>query len=192
MRISIVIASLLLISLQRQGYGETVEVSLPELTGKFKGNGFYQSTTVHLDRPPDSVRHVWMRLIGVVTPGLVECMIFPDSPWLTDLTVETWDAVGRAWWYAGAGVPKPAEIGVQRPFDVMVEFHPMTGATWETLMSGQFVVYLSTGPTGLIGVCIGVTPPHGSVTDVRLIIEGDFPTAVSPSTWGQLKSLWRN
>ena len=190
MRISIVIASLLLICLQRQSHGEIVEVPLPELAGEFKGNGFSQSINVHLENPPDSVRHVWMRLIGVVTPGLVECMIFPDSPWPADLTVGTWDAVGRAWWIAGAAVPKPAQIGVQEPFDVTVEFHPLTGATWETLMSGNFTVLLEAGPPGLIGVCVGVTPPRGSVTEVRLIIEGDFLSSVSPSTWGRLKSLW--
>ena len=76
--------------------------------------------------------------------------------------------------------------------DVTVEFRPMAGATWETLMSGQFTVYLEEHPPGLVGVCTGQARPFGTVVDVRMIIEGDVPADVLPSTWGQVKSLWSN
>ena len=192
MRIRFAIVLFLLACLRQPVTAQTIEIPLPDLAGEFKGGGFVHSTVVHLDSPPDSVRHVWMRLRGEVTPGLVECMIYPDGPWPADFTVETWDTIGRAWWYAGAGVPDPGQIGVQEPFDVTVEFRPMAGATWETLMSGQFTVYLEEHPSGLVGVCTGQARPFGTVVDVRMIIEGDFPADVLPSTWGQVKSLWSN
>jgi len=190
MRISVVIASLLLISLQRQGYGETVEVPLPELTGEFDGlTGSNRSTNVNLASLPDSVRHVWIRLTGTVSSGLSRCPDV-DRPRPVYLTALTLDEVTRDWWVAGAVVPKPAEIGVLSPFDVEVEFHPLSDATWETLMTGHFTVRLEAAPPVMVGLCVGVTQPRGTMTEVRLIIEGNFPSPVTPSTWGRLKSLW--
>jgi len=114
-RTSIVIAALLIAGLQHQVVGQTIEIPLPELAGEFNGSGdLHLSTIVRLANPP----------------GRDECTRFPDQPWPEDLIVETWDAVGRAWWFAGAGVPDLGEIGVQELFDVTVEFQPMTGATW--------------------------------------------------------------
>jgi len=94
-------------------------------------------------------------------------------------------------WNENGLVPKPAEIGVLTPFEITFEFRSVLGGTWETLMSGEFTIGFYAGPPGLIGICSGVTPPHGSVTEVWLIIEGSFPTPVAPSTWGRMKAIWR-
>jgi hypothetical protein len=68
----------------------------------------------------------------------------------------------------------------------------MFRATWGTLMAGQFIVNLSAHPPGLVGICSGVTPSHGNVAEMWLIIEGVFPSPISPSTWGQVKALLGN
>ena len=168
---------------------DVFEVPLPDLRLEFSGfHVVSRSTAVHLPIPPLTVQRVAIHISGVVQPGIAACLAGPpERPWPAQLSASTWDSLGHAAWLAGTLVPNQGVIGQWSPFDITCDFRPSSGATWETVMGGNFDVELRVAPAILIAICSGIAAPQGAVDTVTLLIDGTFPSPVLPSTWGQVK-----
>jgi hypothetical protein len=168
---------------------EIVEISLPELTGAYPLDepdpGRF--VTIQLDRHPDFIRNAWLHVEGTSVPGLADCGGGGQADvWRMEFNAELDDGTGD-WWYS---ICSSAFLPGQ--FTSTVVFEPFSGtATWDFLLDGEAVMLFSGLPASEQTICTPIIVPHGNLTEVTLVIDGDFPLPVRASTWGSIKSLYR-
>jgi hypothetical protein len=168
---------------------EIVEISLPELTGAYPLDepdpGRF--VTIQLDRHPDFIRNAWLHVEGTSVPGLADCGGGGQADvWRMEFNAELDDGTGD-WWYS---ICSSAFLPGQ--FTSTVVFEPFSGtATWDFLLDGEAVMLFSGLPASEQTICTPIIVPHGNLTEVTLVIDGDFPLPVRASTWGSIKALYR-
>jgi len=64
-------------------------------------------------------------------------------------------------------------------------------ANWTFLDDGEGTISFSGAPSFQLCDCIYLDPPSVTVTEVTLIIEGDFPVATEVQSWGRIKAAYR-
>ena len=63
---------------------------------------------------------------------------------------------------------------------------------WNFLLDGVATVTFYGGGTPYIAMCPGSSPPPTvTVTEAVFIIDAEFPDLIKPTTWGQIKALYR-
>ena len=140
---------------------------------------------------PAAVRSVSIRLSGETVVRQWFCDLDPPFDLPVDLYVEIPDPVTGGFWYTYG----TAALGTGA-FEITRTFYPYAPKyfgepTWDFLRMGVGVVGLSGGGAPIIDICwpIGVLS-EATVTGAFLVIDGDFPIPVEPTTWGRIKSLF--
>jgi len=174
---------------------EIVEIPLTSLIGTYGCAGTpcipWISASFQLDRVPDTVYGVWIRLSGTVTVGQFWCDFSGWPPPYMDpiamqFGAEMHDSLNSYWWNAVFSTLKENST-----FQYQVQFYPHAGASWEFLASGRGHVSLGAGPDCPWVECTPIVWPVATVTEAVLVIEGDFRVSTRDESWGAIKSLFR-
>ena len=174
------------------GAAEIVEIPLAGLVGTYgSGNSLcYSSRTAsfQLDRIPDTVYAVSIRMSGTLVVGEMHCEWAPPTTEPKGLYFDGGmkDSLNSVGWGAHFGTPDESSA-----FENQVQFIPSPGATWEYLKSGRGDVSIHTWAGNNFVECWMVTCPLATVTEAVLVIEADFPVSTRESSWGAIKSLYR-
>ncbi len=171
---------------------EIREFSLPDLDGVYTCQPSpSRSVNFGLDPAPALVRSVSIRLSGETNVREWFCDLDPPFPLPVTLYVAIPDPVTGGEWYTYGTAPR-----VTGAFEMTLKFHPYAPQyfgepSWDFLSagSGRAVVYGGGAP--IIDICW----PIGDLSDARvsgafLVIDGEFPVPVEPTSWGRIKSLF--
>jgi len=180
--------------------GEIVEIPLPGLIGTYGSESplplsacyTIRSATFQLDRMPDTVYSVWIRISGTAVAGQTYCDFSGWPPPGIQLEGMVFlagmlDSLHFSGWNANCAIPNDSSA-----FEYQVQFYPHAGATWEYLESGRGDVDLyGAGYSNPFVECYPVTCAVATVTEVLLVIEADFVDSTDNESWGAIKSLYR-
>lgn len=174
---------------------EIVEIPLPGLVGTYGSESSpchgIRSASFQLDRVPETVYAVWIRISGTVAAGQTWCDFsgWPPpgiQPEGMDFSAGMFDSLNSFGWNAICATPDESSA-----FEYQVRFYPRPGATWEYLESGLGDVDLFAAYGNPFVECYPVTCPVATVTEAVLVIEGDFSISTDDKSWGAIKSLYR-
>jgi hypothetical protein len=174
---------------------EIVEIQLPALAGTYGSEsmpcGGHRSASFQLDRLPDTIYGVWIRMSGTVVVGQEYCDFSGWPPPYTEAEGMLFnpamkDSLHSAGW--GVFFTTPDESSA---FEYQVQFLPGSGATWEYLESGRGDVSVYSGAGSPFVECRMLVCPVATINQAVLVIEADFPIATGESSWGAIKSLYR-
>ena len=170
---------------------EIINVPLAGLNGVYTCQPSPSRTAVFTLRSvPVVVRSVSIKLSGETTVRQWFCDL--DPPF--DLPVTLYAAIpdpltGGVWYTYGVAAPVTGPFEIERRF---VPYAPeyFGQPTWDFLRTGGNVgVYGGGAP--IIDICWSIGElSSATVTSASLLIDGDFPIPVEPTTWGHIKSLF--
>lgn len=193
MRASVVLLSLAGTFAFCVAQAEIVELPLPSTlhgvyTCEFSAT---RSAEFTLKPMPAVVRSVSIRLRGETNVRQWFCDLDPPFDLPVELYVFMPDPVTGGEWYTH-GVAA-SETG---PFDITLKFYPYWPAhlgqpTWDFLCAGGGSVVLWGDGAPIIDICWPIGELSTAyVSGAVLVIDGDFPIPVEPTTWGRIKSLF--
>jgi hypothetical protein len=179
---------------------EIVEIPLPGLIGTYSSESptppstcyTLRSAAFQLDRMPEAVHSVWIRISGTVVAGQTYCDFSgwpPPGIQLEGMAFSAGmrDSLNSSRWNANCATPNESSA-----FECQMRFYPYTGATWEYLEAGRGDVDLyGVGYSNPFVECYAVTCAVAIVTEAVLIIEADFEVSTESESWGAIKSLYR-
>jgi hypothetical protein len=136
------------------------------------------------------VRSVSIRLSGETTVRQWFCDL--DPPF--DLPVTLYAAIpdpltGGEWYTYGVAAPVTGPFEMERRF---VPYAPkyFGQPTWDFLRTGGSVTVYG-GGAPIIDICWPIGElSDATVSGASLLVDGDFPIPVEPTTWGHIKSLF--
>ena len=178
---------------------DTLTVELNELQTFYQPISFFQydTETFYIDRIPQDIQRVSVRLVGELYPELCSCdawlplgyvpnRLIYEAAILDSASGGTWEARLYTGYYCTGIDWDPIE-----PFDIEAELVTSTGATWGMLESGWGEITLRTcacyGCGGLSCARTGYT--SAIVTEAYLIIEADFNVGTEYTSWGAINDL---
>lgn len=184
-RISTMLAAILLLAVPARA--TMVEVPLPGLHGFYNEPNGSRTVTFQMADPPGAVYGVSLRVSGTQNIGSIVCEWGGPFPWPMQVFAEMEDAP-NGWWYTGASPD------LDESFTRSGSFSPTSSSvTWTFLMDGTGTITFYYTPAGLVGLCfIDPVPPTGEITAATLLVDGDFPIRIEPTTWGRIKALYRD
>jgi hypothetical protein len=173
---------------------EIVEIPLPALNRTYRcdstGCDNWDTASVQLERVPETVYGVWIRVSGTVTAGQFWCDFGWPPPYMIPVGMQfgadMYDSLNGHWW--GAGFVTLDESGT---FQYQAQFGQCCGATWEFLRSRKADVRLGAWPNCAFLECEPRVWPEATVNEAVLVIEADWSVATRGSSWGAIKSLYR-
>lgn len=176
---------------------ELVTIPLPELEGIYSQiTPSVRRVEVPIERVPTSLSSVRLHLQGSVAGGALACSGFPTMPdlviWPMDFAAFIYDPLNESYWHAGELTPETGDPGNIYEFEFTDSFRSLFNASWDFFVGSTHTLELEFHgiPSAFIAICSVVDFPSGSVTRAELILEGDFPLAAEPTTWGRIKSLY--
>ncbi len=169
-----------------------VEVQLPELNGLYWPHGAEpaggKSATIQLPSKPSVIHGVSIRVRGTSTTGVWSC----DSQtgprdYTIGVNLSASMPAGADWWFTQG----PGELGTGA-FDWTSTFVPFHAPTWDFLLDGTGQINLGGQAESAIPECTLINNAASlTVSDVTLIVDGEFPTPANVSTWGRIKAQFR-
>ncbi len=169
-----------------------LEVPLPQLHGTYTVYPSPNSTAEFSVTPmPAGVRSVSIRLSGETNVRQWFCDLDPPFDLPVTLCAAIPDPVtGGGWYVCGRIAWETGSFGVTFPFRPYAP-ELFGQPTWDFLRMRPGVVELSGGGAPIIDICWPIGElSQATVTGAFLVIDGDFPIPVEPTTWGQIKSLY--
>lgn len=184
------IAALLLL-LSAPAGAAVVEIPLPELAGTYglqTPNG--RTATFHLPSFPAAIHGVSLRVRGTTEVGIIRCTPpNTDAPWPTTTLGEMVAGPHEFWLSETTNPPVAGAFETVTPFEFYSSNH--LPATWTFLDDGEGTISFSGSPIFQLCDCVYLDPPSVTVTEVTLIIEGDFPVPIEVQSWGRIKAAYR-
>ena len=172
---------------------EIIEIPLPGLVGTYSSETpqcySMRSASFQLDRIPEIVYAVWIRIAGMGVAGQTYC----DFSWpppgirLEGMFFHAFmhDSLNASVWETGCLAPDE-----DSDFECQVQFVALPRATWEYLEAGRGDVDLYGGYGNPWVECYPVSCPSATVTEAVLVIQADFPVSVGDKSWGAIKALF--
>lgn len=140
---------------------------------------------------PAVVRSVSIKLSGQTIVRQWYCDLDPPFDLPVKLVAFIPDPVtGGGWVATGTAALQTG------PFDVTLPLRPYWPAhygqpTWDSLREGSATIELNGSGAPIIDICWPIGDlSEATVTRASLVIEGDFPIPVEPTTWGCVKALF--
>jgi hypothetical protein len=166
-----------------------VEIPLPELGGRyFLYDTFRRSCTFQLPQRPAMVHGAWLHLTGVATIRLTDCGYDPFEPYpeRVDFVPTMPDPTTGGGW--GGQAFTPPESG---PFELTIEFHTASGASWRFLEDTVGEIELVGIGWSILDLCYPLTEwSEAFVEQAVLVFDAEFPIPVEENTWGSIKALF--
>jgi hypothetical protein len=189
---SILLASLT-ISLGVQASADVISISLPELTGEYQGipevppgeGPTERSMTLVLPPEVVSISELRLSVSGTWHEGTQFC---PGHQTVFSAPLELFATIPGApgGWYIADVWPPDGDFA--NLTDEFTSCCPEGILSFDQLIGTE--INLTFYPAWVIlGICTVDQDMYGTVTDVHLEITGTVPT--TPSTWGEIKSLYR-
>lgn len=177
---------LALIVFARTASAVVIEVPLPALVGTYTDES--RTVTVQLPSTPSAIHGVSLRFAGTTSLGTWSCDgsngYGPPLP--VPVQVEATFYAPPGGWFAE---PRLEATG---PVSATVPFFPVLGATWDFLLDGTADLNFGLWGEPAILECILVGPPDVTVlSEVTLLVDGDFSTPARASSWGHVKAIYR-
>jgi hypothetical protein len=175
-------------------HAEVVDISLPGICGFYSADSSYSANTrtadFTLSRIPTTVYDVFIRLIGVADTGLLNCEGAYGQriigPWDTDYDISMLDNTSGNLWIANFLYEDSSST-----LDTTRTFWTNSGATWDFLINGAGSVTLRWLPMIPVTACSLLRTPNVIITEVHLIIDGEFPVPTENTTWGRIKEIYK-
>jgi len=162
-----------------------IEVPVPGLTGTYVHEG--RTAAVHLAALPTVIHGVSLRLVGTTALAEFACG-GPAVPFPVHFNAGF--VADPGFWVAEGDLSNDGAVTVTRSFDPVPDTPP---GSWAFLLDGQ--ADLSLGCASCcdpFSECVRVGPEEATtLSEVTLLIDGEFPTPAPRASWGQLKAIYR-
>jgi hypothetical protein len=187
-------AVLLMSRLATPAAATVIQVPVPGLQGTYtsvppSAGAFERTVTVQLPAVPSAIHSVSLHLKGTSAFANYSCDgsggYGPPSPVPVNIGSELSDGNQYAYWEQYRDAPGA--------FDVTVTYgHYPEPVNWSFLLDGTASLRLGAWGVPPIFECNLVGDPDQTTFDeVTLIVDGEFPTAATASSWGHVKSTYR-
>jgi hypothetical protein len=169
-------------------HAAVMEIPLPALLGTYPIDAQHAERTASLVLPslPAVIYGASLRISGTTVTGTITCDPDPPGDWPIDFLASM--GVPSHHWLGGGFAGPTGSFTWVYSFQAV----PINGTTWDFLLDGEADVTLWGAPASTIPECMTAGSPTATVTEAVFIIDAEFPTAVETTTWGRIKSLYRN
>ena len=172
-------------------------VPVPELLGNYSSapnqdpTNYFRQVTIHLPASPSVIHSVALRVHGTSSFAEYSCDGYggygPPTPVPTSIGAELTEASSDDWIAEHSNLVS-GEVSFTQAFSASI----YSSGTWTFLLDGtanmNFVVY----GIPAIPECYLVGPADLTVLDeVTLLVDGEFPTPATTTSWGSVKSIYR-
>jgi len=164
-----------------------VEVPVPELVGSYVHEG--RTATVHVPVLPSAIHGVSLRLVGTTALATFACG-GPAVPF--PIHFNAGFVADPGFWVAEGDLSNDGAVTVTQSFGPIPDTPPGS-PSWALLLDGQADLTLGCASCcDPFSECVRVGPEEATtLSEVTLLIDGEFPTPVAPASWGRVKAIYR-
>jgi hypothetical protein len=175
-----------LVAFARPAGAVVVEIPVPGLTGTYVHEG--RTATVHLPALPSAIHGVSLRLVG--TTDLAEFACNGSEAVAFVIHFNAGFVANPGFWVAEGDLSNEGAVTATQPFGPIPD---VPAPSWAFLLDG--VADLSLGCASCcdpFSECVRFGPDESTVlTEVTLLIDGEFPTPAPAVSWGGVKAIYR-